>query len=195
LGKIIRTKGYSVHTNWGPSGWFAIKKYAAGGAMTDMGIHAIDTTRFLLGDPQPVSVYSQIGTYYMDSDVDDTGVVIIKWDNGVVSYIESGWWQPHTDGVEASTQLYGISGFGSLFPTRLEIPDQPSKRVEVLDPGFSFPRTPHMPQSMYNRQMAYFVDCIKTGKHPIPGGLEGWINMKIVDAAYQSALTNQVINL
>ncbi|HXQ34586.1 MAG TPA: Gfo/Idh/MocA family oxidoreductase, partial [Anaerolineales bacterium] len=26
LGKIIRTKGYGVHTNWGPNGWFTQKE-------------------------------------------------------------------------------------------------------------------------------------------------------------------------
>ncbi|MGZ9164714.1 MAG: Gfo/Idh/MocA family protein, partial [Anaerolineales bacterium] len=51
LGKIIRTKGIGVHTHWGPSGWFTQKQFAGGGAMADMGIHALDTARFLLGDP------------------------------------------------------------------------------------------------------------------------------------------------
>ena len=37
LGKIIRTKGIGVHTNWGPSGWFTQKEFAGGGAMADMG--------------------------------------------------------------------------------------------------------------------------------------------------------------
>ncbi len=118
LGKIIRTKAYSVHVHWGPSGWFTQKKFAGGGAMADMGVHALDTTRFLLGDPQPVSVYAKIGTYYMECDVDDTGVIIVEWDNGTVSYIETGWWQPHSDGPEAGAQLYGTKGFGQVFPTR-----------------------------------------------------------------------------
>jgi predicted dehydrogenase len=64
-----------------------------------------------------------------------------------------------------------------------------------VNPGFEFPRQPHMPQSMYDLQMKYFVECIRLGKTPIPGGLEGWINMKIVDAAYQSSSTNQLVHL
>lgn len=46
IGKIIRTKGYGVHTNWGPAGWFTQKALAGGGALADMGIHALDTARF-----------------------------------------------------------------------------------------------------------------------------------------------------
>jgi predicted dehydrogenase len=172
LGKIIRTKGYGVHTHWGPSGWFTQKQFAGGGAMADMGIHALDTARFLLGAPNPVSVYAKIGTYYKEFDVDDTGVIIVEWDNGAASYIESGWWQPHADGPEAATQLYGAQGFGQLFP-----------------------RKEHCPQSMYDAQMAYFIDCIRKDKTPMPGALEGLMNMKVVDAAYKSSKTGKVVKI
>ena len=122
LGRILRSKAYSVHVHWGPSGWFAQKQFAGGGALADVGVHALDTTRFLLGDPRPVSVFAKIGTYYKDYDVDDTGIIIVEWNNGTVSYIETGWWQPHADLPEAGVQLYGLTGFGQVFPTRLELP-------------------------------------------------------------------------
>ena len=195
LGKIIRTKAYGVHTHWGPTGWFTQKEFAGGGAMADMGIHALDTTRFLLGDPHPISVYARMGTYYTDNDVDDTGIVIVNWDNGTVSYIESGWWQPHMDGPEAATQLYGTQGFGQLFPTQLELPDGKKNNVEVISAGFPFPRAEHCPQSMYDSQMAYFINCIKEGKTPVPGGAEGLVNMKVVDSAYESAKTGKVVEV
>ncbi len=195
IGKIIRTKGYGIHVHWGPGGWFTQKKYAGGGALADMGIHAIDTARFLIGNPQPVSVYARMGAFYQDYDVDDTGVILIAWDDGATSYVETGWWQPHMDGPEASTQLYGLSGFGSVFPTRLELPNIQERRIEVTDPGYPHPRPVHAPQEMYDTQMATFAECLLSGKTPVPGGQEGWINMKIVDAAYKSAQTGKVVEL
>ena len=195
LGKILRTKGYGVHVHWGPSGWFTKKQFAGGGAMADMGIHALDTARFLLGDPQPVSVYAKIGTYYKEFDVDDTGVILVNWDDGAASYLESGWWQPHADGLEAATQLYGAAGFGQIFPTRLAVPKADRTGVEEIDPGFPPVRDPHCPQSLYDAQMAYFLDCIRQGRTPKPGGLEGWVNMRVVDAAYESAQTGRVVQL
>jgi predicted dehydrogenase len=195
LGKIIRTKGYGVHTHWGPSGWFAQKEFAGGGAMADMGIHALDTARFLLGDPKPVSVYAKIGTFYKDFDVDDTGVIIVEWDNGASSYIESGWWQPHSDGPEASTQLYGTHGFGQLFPTRVEIRNAKEERIDVVESGFEFPRVEHCPQSLYDDQLKYFVECVGNKQTPVPGGLEGLMNMKVVDAAYESSKTGKVVKI
>jgi predicted dehydrogenase len=195
LGKIIRTKGIGVHTHWGPSGWFTQKKFAGGGAMADMGIHALDTARFLLGDPKPVSVYARLGTYYGDFDVDDTGVILVNWDNGATSYIESGWWQPHADGPQATTQLYGTEGFGQLFPTKLELPNRKEEKVDVIDSGFAFPREEHCPQSLYDDQLKYFVECIEKNQTPVPGGIEGLINMKVVDAVYESSRTGNVMEI
>ena len=195
LGRIIRTKGYGVHANWGPGGWFTQKALAGGGALADMGVHAIDTARFLLGDPQPVSVYARVGTYYGDFDVDDTGVMLINWENGVTSYIESGWWQPHMDGPEAATQLYGVKGFGQIFPTRIEIPDTVNEKLDVIEAGFPFPRTEHCPQEMYDRQMAHFIESILAKKTSNPGAAEGLVNMRILEAAYQSSQTGQVVEI
>ena len=195
LGWIVRTKGLGVHTHWGPSGWFTQRKFAGGGALADMGIHALDTARFLLGDPKPISVYARIGTYYKDFDVDDTGVIIVEWEGGATSYVESGWWQPHADGPQAATQLYGTQGFGRVFPTRLEVPNLQEEKIDLIEPGFEFPRHEQCPQSLYDEQLKYFVKCIEQGQNPNPGGREGWINMKIVDAAYQSSQTGKVVEI
>ena len=195
LGRIIRTKGYGVHTHWGPSGWFTQKQFAGGGAMADMGIHALDTARFLLGDPQPVSVYAKIGTHYKDFDVDDTGMIIVEWNNGATSYIESGWWQVHSDGPEAATQLYGVEGFGQLFPTRVELRNVKEEKINVVESGFEFPRKEHCPQSLYDDQLKYFVECVLKNQKPNPGGMEGLMNMKVVDAAYESCRTGQVVKV
>jgi predicted dehydrogenase len=169
-----------------------------------MGIHAIDTARFLLGDPQPESVYACIGTHYRkrsgDFDVDDTGVFFVNWQNGVTSYLELGWWQPHADGPEASTHLYGLKGLAHLFPTGLKVPIGPAicglaGAFDTVDPGFPLVRDPHCLQSMYDAQMHYFIECIRAGCTPVPGGAEGLVNMRIVDAAYESARTGQAVFL
>ncbi|NUM47793.1 MAG: Gfo/Idh/MocA family oxidoreductase [Anaerolineales bacterium] len=195
LGRITRTKGYGVHTHWGPGGWFTQKQFAGGGAFVDMGIHALDTARFLLGDPKPVSVVAKLGTFYKDFDVDDTGILLVEWDNGATSYIESGWWQPQADGPEAKTQLYGLKGFGQLFPTKLVLPNEKEQKLDEIESGFEFPRPEHCPQSMYDDQLNYFVECVKKHQKPNPGGAEGLINMKVVDAAYLSSQTGQVVYL
>ena len=195
IGHIVRTKGYGVHVKWGPSGWFTRKEFAGGGAMADVGVHAIDTTRFLINDPQPRSVYAKIGSYYKDFDVDDTGILIVTWDNGIISYIESGWWQPHSDGQLAATQLYGLNGFASLYPTGVEKLILNNDKPNIDNESSIFPHPPALQQIRYDEQLKYFLQCVSEDKTPIPGGAEGVADMKVIDAAYKSAKTGKVINL
>ena len=48
---------------------------------------------------------------------------------------------------------------------------------------------------MYDAQMAHFIDCVQTGQSPNPGGAEGLVNMRIVDAALESSRRGEVIHL
>ena len=192
LGNVIKTKGYGIHENWGPGGWFTQKEIAGGGALADMGVHAIDTIRFILGDPKPIEVYAKIGTYFGDYDVDDTGIIIITWDNGATSIIESGWWHPHMDGPEASTQIFGTKGYISLFPTELKMQDE-NTRKEFQIPNVQ--KSEHCDQSIYTKQMEHFVECIRSRKQPNPGFSEGQTVLHIVDAAYRSSEIGEAIKL
>jgi len=194
LGRIIRTQGSSVHVGWGPSGWFTQRELAGGGALADMGVHAIDTARFLLGDPLPKSVFAKTGTHYIDADVDDTAELTITWEDGSYSHLEAGWWQPHSGGAESFAGVYGTQGYGSVFPTRLKI-HRPGAETEMVDGGFPHPRRPESVQKMYADQMAYFIRCIRERCQPSPGGKEGLINMQIIDAAYESSRTGKAVEI
>ncbi len=189
LGRVIKTKGYGIHALWGPSGWFTERAKAGGGALADMGVHAIDTVRYILGDPAPQSVYARIGTYYGNYDVDDSGILMIEWEGGTTSIIESGWWQPQMSGPEAATEVYGTKGYGRIFPSELRL------KIAGLNGVFTpkVPeRTEHCAQFIYDGQMQHFVNCIKRGKNCNPGPDHGLAIMKIVDAAYRSAESGAV---
>ena len=143
---------------------------------------------------QPASTRASPATT-QSYEVDDSGTIWINWDNGASSLIESGWWWPHADGPEASTQLYGKRGWGQLFPTRLEIPDREAESVATVDPGFAPVREEHCPQEMYDLQLAHFVNCIRADRTPNPGAAEGLVNMRIVDAALDSSRRGEVLRL
>ncbi len=192
IGRIFKTTGYGIHTNWGPGGWFTQKKLSGGGALVDMGIHAIDTVRFILGDPHPVKVYARIGTYMKDFDVDDTGVLMITWDNRTTSVIESGWWQPQMDGPEAGTKLYGTKGFACLFPTHVKL--SVNERAGIFTPEFP-EREEHCDQHMYTLQMKEYIRAIEERDTPFPGAEEGLVNMRILECAYRSSETGEAVSL
>ena len=193
IGEIVKTKGYGIHANWGPAGWFTKRVQAGGGALIDMGVHAIDTVRFLLGDPMPATVYARLETHFGDYDVDDLGVVVITWVGGAISVIESGWWNPHTDGPEASTQLFGTKGYARLFPTLLtRVVDHEVQPNECP----AFPDRPEQcDQHIYDGQMAELAAAIREDREPIPGAEHGITVMRICDAAYRSAKEGRAISL
>ncbi len=192
LGRITKTKGYGIHVHWGPMGWFTKKKEAGGGALIDMGVHAIDTASYLLGDPEPISVYAKIGTFYGPYDVDDTGVVMIEWAGGTVSLVESGWWHPYMDGPEAATQVFGTEGYGRIFPAELHY--QVGTAHGVFRPVLP-DRKDHCEQGMYDLQMEAFIQSIINETTPSPDGAHGAMIMRILDAAYASARTGKAIRL
>jgi len=190
IGEVFKTKGYGIHENWGPAGWFTQKELAGGGALIDMGVHAIDTVRYILGDPKPRAVYAKIGTYFGDWDVDDSGILMITWEGGVTSVIESGWWHPHMDGPEAGTRLFGSTGYASLFPTELKF------KIGEFPGAFKAPmpeRSEQCDQIIYTRQMEHFASCIRERRAPVPGIAEGQVVLDIVDAAYRSSESGKVV--
>jgi predicted dehydrogenase len=170
LGEVVKTRGYGAHATWGPEGWFIDPALAGGGALVDMGVHAIDTARFLLGDPTPNRVCAAIGTRYGPYQVDDDGVLLITWSNGTNSVVESGWWQPHVGGLEADTEVYGTKGYARVWD-----PEPPSEDYK------------HDTQPMYSAQMAEFLDAIAEGRQPRPSGEDGRVVMQVVEDAYRSA--------
>ncbi|MGN6379872.1 MAG: Gfo/Idh/MocA family protein [Gaiellales bacterium] len=171
LGEVVKTRGYGVHAGWGPDGWFTQPDLAGGGALADMGVHAIDTARFLMGDPQPTRVCAALSTRYGDYQVDDDGILLISWSNGANSIVECGWWQPHLAGLEADTEVYGTAGYARVW-------DPPEASSSGDD---------HCAQEMYDAQMAEFVDAIAEHRQPRPDARDGAVVMEIVDQAYRSA--------
>jgi predicted dehydrogenase len=192
IGAPIKTKAFGIHMNWGPSGWFTQKRLAGGGALIDMGVHAIDTTRFILGDPKPRKVYAVVTTSYGDYDVDDTGMVMIEWDQGTTSLIECGWNQPHMDRPYAGTQVFAERGYASIFPTEVKSKVRGVAGTHVPEPP---PRDGHPGQPVYDRQMEHFIDCALKLKKPTPGTGQGLTVQRIVDAAYRSSRTGKAIDL
>jgi predicted dehydrogenase len=168
FGEVVKTRGYAIHLQDGPSGWFLDPALAGGGALVDMGVHAIDTARFLLGDPDPERVCATIGTRYRGIAVDDDAILLISWSNGVNSVVESGWWQPHRGGLEADTEIYGTEGYGRIWPADADDED-------------------HDGQAMYTAQMAEFLDAIAESRQPRPSGEDGRVVMRVVEEAYRSA--------
>jgi len=82
------------YPGWAQSDWFYKKRLAGGGALLDMGIHAIDICHYFVGPIQAVS--AQVRTLRKDIEVDDNAVLLVDFGpkQKCLGYIECGWTSP-----------------------------------------------------------------------------------------------------
>jgi len=194
LGEIFKAKSHSIwlHEGPAPESWFVKRELAGGGALADMGVHAIDTLRFVLGDARPTKVFANVGTHFQDIELDDTATLLLEFEGGIVALIEAGWYHLYAGGLEGYTQVYGTKGYARALPSELHMhvegvwsvihPEMP-KRKEQVD----------MP--MYQTQMDHFLDCVLNNKEPTPGGIDGLWAMRVLEAAYRSAEIGEVVDI
>ncbi|GII97375.1 Gfo/Idh/MocA family protein [Sinosporangium siamense] len=191
LGRPVHTTAYAVHAGFGPGGWFTDPVLAGGGAMLDLGVHAIDASRFVLGDPQPLRVTARIGTFYRELPVDDTAILTIDWDNGTSSSVEAGWWHPYAPGPSGSVHVCGTEAYAQTFPgTLVKTGAEPEAQA-----GFSAELTETALQQRYDGQMRAFFELVREGAHPSPDAADGITSMQIIEAAYKSAAEGQTVYL
>jgi predicted dehydrogenase len=192
---------YFARTVWlrkrgipGLGGWFGIKAMSGGGPLIDLGVHRIDLALWLMGYPKPVWV---MGSTYdrlvkplarkasAKFDVEDLAVGLVKFANGATLEVEASWTSHIGEGELMETRLLGTKGGlvqrnvggGYDFEGRL-----------YLDRGGRIEEVATKPvQHRLGGPMAYFIECLATGKPHIATGEEGATVMQVLDAIYASA--------
>lgn len=194
LGDIFKAKAHSIWLHEGPAldSWSVKRKYAGGGVMGDMAIHAIDTLHYLLGEAHPLKVFATGGHFFQDIEVDDTANLMLEFEGGITGFIEAGWYHLYADGLEGYAQVYGPKGYASTFPSELHTYVEGVRSVTK-------PEMPHREQQcdmpMYYRQMEHFLDCVINNREPVPGAVEGLWAMRVLEAAYRSAEIGQAVDI
>ncbi len=192
LGKVFKAKSHAIWLYEGPASgsWFVTPQFAGGGALADMGIHSIDTLRFVLGGARPIRVSASVGTHFQDIELDDTATVLLEFEGGIAGLIEAGWYHLYADGLEGYTQVFGTEGYARALPSELHT------YVEGVW-SVTHPQMPKRKQQcdmpMYQAQMDHFLDCILEDRLPSPGGTDGLWAMRVLEAAYRSAEIGETI--
>lgn len=206
LGRVYFVRAERVRSRGTPAwggGWFVEKAKSGGGAMIDIGVHALDAAWYLLGCPRPVSVSAQLGTHFRDLvpeeikfDVEDSGFAFLRFEDGVVMHLEVSWAANVTDAIPASpwaghelenTTLYGERATLSLSPPTLFTMDGQERRataLEIMENGVSF-----------ERQLDNFLDATRTGAAPVNNVDQAVSLMKMLTAIYESSTAGTEIRL
>lgn len=174
----------------GFGGWFTTKELSGGGPLIDIGVHVLDLTLYLMGNPKPVSVfgstYAKFGPKMPGGekyDVEDLGTGMIKFDNGATVFVEASWASNIANDQFYST-LLGDKGGADLDPLRIYT-EMNGTQVDIA------PQFPGI--HGHQAEVFHFVECLRDGKTPLATGEHGLDVVKILDALYESSETGKMV--
>jgi predicted dehydrogenase len=195
IGAVIKVRAHAVLAGGGPppTSWFVQPEFAGGGALTDVGIHSIDTISYVFGDRvRPVAVFARSGTHFQPIQLEDTATVLIEYDNGMVAEIEAGWHHAYASSPLGAMELFGTRGYARTFPNEAHC------SIGGV-PGVYLPSLPtsarHIGPAMYAAQIDRFLNCVLHDAPPACDGRHGLMGMQVLDAAYRSARSGEAVSL
>lgn len=210
MGDIYYAKATYLRRNGNPGGWFGDLSRSGGGPLIDLGVHVIDLTRYLCGNPQPVSVYGatfqkllnrpnikgSIGYASSDKshhdicDVEDFATAMIRFDNGCVLQVEASFSLNIKKDV-GSIELFGTKAGAKLDP-ELELYTDVNGYMTNMqltnETALSF-------DGLFANEMDHFVSCIRDNIPCVSPAEDGIALMRILDAIYESAKTGHEVVL
>ena len=206
LGEVYYAKATYLRRCGFPGGWFGDKSRSGGGPLIDLGVHVIDLTRYIMGNPKPVSAFgatfNKIGARdhirhsgWMSEtkadkpifNVEDLAVAMIRFDNGALLNVETSF-NLNIRNSANDLELFGSKAGLTLTPFELhgEMDDRLADISLAGDNGFDFTRD-------FDREIAHFIDCIEGKTACIASAEDGVWLMKILDAVYRSAETGETV--
>jgi predicted dehydrogenase len=207
LGKIHLVKQSEKHD--GPhAAWFYDTKRSGGGVTFDMGCHAIEFFRWLLGGGMPggkariQSVYARMATYvHADKTVgDDEAVLLFDFEGGALGLAEESWTKP--GGMDDRAEVFGSEGQAYadvLYGNALRAFSRRGYGYAVekagSTAGWSFPIYDEIWNYGFPQEMEHFVSCVRSGEQPSENGHDGRAVVEAVHALYASAAEGKRIDL
>ena len=198
----------------GAGGWFTTKAQSGGGPLIDLGVHMIDVTLWMMGNPRPVSVVGSTFREFADNtaqadsanadfgekkaggifDVEDMATGYIKLDSGACISIEFSW-ASNVEKEDAYFELMGTkAGASCHWGAPLKIFGEAEGRLVdslplVGDANGSGGLGAH------GLNLYHFVDCVLRGVKPDFVPRQGVDMIKILSAIYRSAETGREVVL
>jgi predicted dehydrogenase len=205
LGRIYFAEAVWVRSRGIPcgiGGWFTDKQRSGGGALIDIGIHALDSAWYLMGAPRPVSVTAQVfqnfGHYVSGSvfDVEDAAFAFIRFANDAVVQLKTSWAGNLPDdipqGLYFGRELNNCTVFGTKATVRLRpltlFEDQNGQLVDV-------PLQPAHEQDSFELQLRNFLAAVSGAAAPVNGAQQAVYLMEMLDAIYTSSATGREVLL
>ena len=199
FGKVHLVKQSEKHD--GPhAAWFYDTRRSGGGVTFDMGCHAIEFFRWLLGSESPSgkarieTAYAQMGTYVHGDKTsgDDEAVLLLTFEGGAIGLAEESWTKP--GGMDDRAEVFGSEGQAYadlLHGNSLRAYSRRGYGYAVekagTTAGWSYPIYEEIWNYGFPQEMEHFVSCVRTGEQPSENGHDGRAVVETVFALYESA--------
>ena len=149
------------------------------GGFGDIGLHALDALRWLIGR-EARRVYARIHRGVRpDLAVDSIGTATIEWDGGAVSTLTAGWANP--DGfptfLDARFEVVGSKGAARV--------DHPYQDLRVADESRSERLAAARTDAVWN--LDSFIDAVRRDVEPPITGEDGLRALELLLACYRSS--------
>ncbi len=207
FGKVHLVKQSEKHD--GPhASWFYDTARSGGGVTFDMGCHAIEFFRWLLGEPSSQakakiqSVYAQMGTYVHGDKTngDDEAILLLSFEGGAVGLAEESWTKP--GGMDDRAEVFGSDGQAYadvLYGNALRAFSRRGYGYAVekagATAGWSFPIYEEIWNYGFPQEMEHFAACVRDRLKPREDGHDGRAVVEVVHALYASAAHGRRIDL
>jgi predicted dehydrogenase len=175
---------------------------SGGGVALDMGCHAVEFFRWLLGKRPITSVFAHLDTLVHKEKTrgDDNALLIVEFDGGCVGLAEESWTK--LGGMDDRAEVYGSKGvaFADLLRGNSIVTYSAAGYDYAVEKagstaGWSFTMYEEAWNYGFPQEMAHFVDCVQSDKPPLETGEDGRAVLEAIFAAYESAGTGRKVPL
>lgn len=174
LGKIVSINAeFFSDASKSQRKWKYNKKIAGGGASYDLGVHMIDTVRFLTNSNILHVSMMRVPEIMDENTLDDVSSFQMKFENGIVGYAMATYIGSRNTFIE----VFGERGYIRAYDWNNVDSDV---RVESEIDGIFLRYTIHN-ENHYAKMIDAFSDAILNKKAAPISGEEGLINQKIID--------------
>jgi len=184
IGNIIALKGTNRGAN--PGGWFNDAAISGGGALMDHTTHMMDLMNWFTG-ASVQEVYAEAGKLFYDLDVEDAGMVHVKFDNGVVGVIDTSWSRVKALPLSFDVTLNIIGTKGTLSIDAL------AQRNELFNEDGPTGQWSYWGDSMDKALIGDFVRAVREGRGVPITGEDGMRSTEVALAAYESVRTGNPV--
>lgn len=175
----VRRRGIPI----GKEGWFVDKERSGGGALIDIGVHALDCVWWLMGAPRPVEVMGMAYSHFkhlvredVTYNVDDAAFAQIRFENGATIVLETTW-ALNLPG-DNYIKVAGTKAGATLNPFTLYTEENGEETDKALTAS---------PINGFDEEVKHFVGCVVDGTEPISSAQQGVMLMQMLDGIYESA--------